>query len=425
MTDSRRQMTFSFDATACSGCRCCQIACKDRNDLETGRLWRRVYEVAGGSWKKQDQAWQNDVFISSLSIACNHCDRPICAECCPTAAITKRRDGVVLLDEGTCVGCGYCGWGCPYDAPQYQADAGHMSKCSFCVEDLDAGLEPACVAACPVRALDCGFHFELVAKPGFSGDTTAIGINPLPDPELTRPALLLRAHRNAARGEREPIEVDPAPPRGLREWSLVAFTLLGQLAAGLSMSLAAVHWWFSKSSDAAALDRVEQLGLPLVAVLLLAAMTLSLLHLGSPRGAWRALANMGSSWLSKEIFLAFVFLAAALLAAYAHSFRPAHQSIALLASALFGLLFVFGMARVYMLRTVPAWNRPSTVLSFLGTSLVLGAILTSAILATVLAAAGQTSALGPVLGWLAWIVIVTIAVLRRAGFYGSFRRVGI
>jgi len=425
MTGARRQMSFSFDATACSGCRCCQIACKDRNDLETGRLWRRVYEVAGGSWRKQDHAWRTDVFVSSLSISCNHCERPICAECCPTGAITKRDDGIVLLDENTCVGCGYCGWGCPYDAPQYRADAGRMSKCTFCVEDLDQGRDPACVAACPVRALDCGFPSDLASKPGFSGDTSAVGVNPLPDPELTRPGLLLRAHRDAPRGDQEPIEVDPGPPRGLREWSLVAFTLLGQLAAGLSMSLTAVHWWFSKADSAALPSRLEHLGFPLVSILLLSAMILSLLHLGSPRRAWRALANVGSSWLSREILLAAVFLAATMLAAAAHFLWPGLRSFALPASAICGLLFVCGMARVYMLRTVPVWNRQSTMLSFLVTSLLLGGLLTAAMLATASAVAGQSPTVGPVIGWLVWFVVVVIAVLRRAGFYGSFRRVGI
>ena len=425
MTETRRQMTFAFDATACSGCRCCQIACKDRNDLETGRLWRRVYEVAGGTWQRQDEGWQNDVFASSLSISCNHCERPICLEGCPAAAISKRADGIVLLDEEKCLGCGYCGWGCPYDAPQYMADSGSMSKCSFCVEDLDAGREPACVSACPVRALDFGYPPELAAKPGFSGDTTAAGIHPLPDPDLTRPALLLRAHRDASRGDHEPVEVDPAPPHGLREWSLVGFTLLGQLAAGLSMSLFASRWWFSHRGEAAVLDRLEQLGLPLVPLLILLAMSLSLLHLGSPRRASRAVLNLRSSWLSREIVLAVFFLAAAVIAAGGQLLQPAVQAIALPASAICGLLFVCGMARVYMLRTVPTWNRPSTIVNFLGTSLLLGGLLTTAMLATVRVVMGQAAVAEPVIGWLAWLVVVVIAVLHRGGFYRSFRRVGI
>jgi anaerobic dimethyl sulfoxide reductase subunit B (iron-sulfur subunit) len=425
MTLTSRQMAFSFDATACSGCRCCQIACKDRNDLETGRLWRRVYEVAGGTWNRQDEAWQHDVFASSLSISCNHCERPICLECCPTAAITKRADGVVLLDQGKCLGCGYCGWGCPYDAPQYLADAGFMSKCSFCAEDLDEGREPACVAACPVRALDSGLVSELAVKPGFSDDTSPTGIHPLPDPGMTEPALLLRAHRDAHRGDREPVEVDPAPPRGLREWSLVGFTLLGQLAAGLSVSLMATHWWFSQRGDLAVLGRVEQLGLPLVPCLLVFAMALSLLHLGSPSRASRAVLNLRSSWLSREILLAVLFLVTAVVAAAGHFLRPVVRDVALPATALFGLLLVFGMARVYMLRTVPVWNRPSTILSFLATSLVLGGVLTSAIVVTVRALEGQVSATLPVIGWLAWLLVATVAVAHRGRFYRSFRRLGI
>jgi anaerobic dimethyl sulfoxide reductase subunit C (anchor subunit) len=242
---------------------------------------------------------------------------------------------------------------------------------------------------------------------------------------LTQPALLLRAHRDAARGDHEPIEVEPAPPRGLREWSLVGFTLLGQLAAGLSMSLMATHWWFSQRVDVAVLDRLEQVGLPLVSVLILLAMTLSLLHLGTPLRASRAVLNLRSSWLSREIVLAILFLISALLAAGGQFFQPAVRATALPASAICGLLFVCGMARVYMLRTVPVWNRPSTILSFLGTSLLLGGLLTTAMLGSLRAVTGQASAAASVIGWLAWLLVVVMAVLQRGGFYRSFRRVGI
>ncbi len=300
-----------------------------------------------------------------------------------------------------------------------------MSKCSFCVEDLDEGREPACVTACPVRALDFGFAYELAAKTGFPDDASPVGIHPLPDPGLTEPALLLRAHRDAHRGDHEPVEVEPAPPRGLREWSLVWFTLLGQLAAGLSISLLAAHWWFLERGDAVVMRGVERVGLPLVPGIIALAMALSLLHLGSSGRAWRAVWNPRSSWLSREILLALLFLIAALVAAAGPLLQPVVWAVALPIAALCGLVFVYGMARVYMLRTVPVWNRPSTILSFLGTSLALGGVLTCAISVTVRAHAGQASATWSVLGWLAWLLVVAIAVVLRGGFYSSFRRSGI
>ena len=94
MSRGRSRMTFWFDAAACSGCKACQVACKDRHGLETGVLCRRVSEVAGGGWERDGHAWRNTVFAYHLSTACNHCDRPICLEGCPTRAITRRPDGV-------------------------------------------------------------------------------------------------------------------------------------------------------------------------------------------------------------------------------------------------------------------------------------------------------------------------------------------
>ena len=150
------QYAFSFDARFCSGCKACQAACKDKNNLPTDVLWRRVIEVSGGTWQKEESAWNNTVFAYNLSISCNHCVYPKCAGVCPTDAYELRDDGIVFLDTQKCMGCGYCAWACPYGAPQYNAEAGHMTKCDFCLDNLEQGLPPACVAACPMRVLDYG-----------------------------------------------------------------------------------------------------------------------------------------------------------------------------------------------------------------------------------------------------------------------------
>jgi len=183
---------FRFDQTACSGCKACQAACKDRHGLPVGVLWRRVYEVAGGGWRRDGEAWRTDAFAFNLSLACNHCAEPVCAEVCPTGAVARRGDGLVLIDRERCVGCRYCAWACPYGAPQYDESAGTMTKCDLCGEDLAAGRPPACVAACPMRVLD------LVR---IEGDEPAHGSGtfPLPDPALTEPGLVVVPHRDAAR----------------------------------------------------------------------------------------------------------------------------------------------------------------------------------------------------------------------------------
>ena len=188
-----KQYAFYVDSSACSGCKACQMACKDRHCLPVGLLWRRVYEVAGGDWVRSGPAWFSSVFAYNISLACNHCVEPICAEVCPARAITKRVDGIVLLDSEKCLGCKYCAWACPYGAPQYDAEAGCMTKCNFCVEDLEAGLPPSCVAACPLRALDFGDRAELEERYG-----SLDAVYPLPEPDLTEPALVITPHQDVA-----------------------------------------------------------------------------------------------------------------------------------------------------------------------------------------------------------------------------------
>ena len=186
-----------FDASACSGCKACQAACKDHNDLPEGVLWRRVYEVSGGGFRKDGAAWRQDVFAWSLSLSCNHCEKPVCAEVCPTGAVRRREDGVVLLDSGKCMGCRYCAWACPYGAPRFDEARGVMTKCTLCADRLEEGLDPSCVAACPMRALDFGSLEEM--KERYPAPTGF----PLPDPGLTEPCLRMTPHPAAARSEWE------------------------------------------------------------------------------------------------------------------------------------------------------------------------------------------------------------------------------
>lgn len=185
---------FYFDQTQCTGCKACQIACKDKHDLPEGVLWRRVIEYSGGSWQtnEHDHTVTPNVFTYYTSIACNHCEDPLCIKVCPTSAMTKRPDGTVYVDQDKCVGCRYCEWACSYSAPQFNAETGHMTKCDLCYDYREQGQEPACVSACPSRALEWGPIDELRAKHGSEN-----GIAPLPTPEFTHPHLVIKPHRDA------------------------------------------------------------------------------------------------------------------------------------------------------------------------------------------------------------------------------------
>jgi anaerobic dimethyl sulfoxide reductase subunit B (iron-sulfur subunit) len=187
------QLAFFVNSDACSGCKTCQVACKDHHDLAAGVHWRRVFEVTAGSWRPSGDAWTTSVVAYNLSVACHHCADPVCGRQCSVDAIWKRPDGIVLIDQSRCNQCNKCRADCPYEAIRYDAAANRVGKCDFCVDLVDAGQPPACVAACPNRALEFGELDDLRARHG-----TADRVFPLADPAIARPALVIGPHRQAA-----------------------------------------------------------------------------------------------------------------------------------------------------------------------------------------------------------------------------------
>jgi anaerobic dimethyl sulfoxide reductase subunit B (iron-sulfur subunit) len=194
---NRKQIAFYFDASACTGCKTCQVACKDKNDNPIGINFRRVIHYSGGGWVhhpvQKDLLIPENIYAYTVSLACNHCCEPPCVEVCPAEAMTKRSNGVVFVDRTKCIGCRQCGEVCPYGAPQFNEKVGITTKCDFCEDLLALGNPPECVAACPQRALDFGELEELQRKYG-----KISGIEPLPKWTLTMPSLVITPHRHSA-----------------------------------------------------------------------------------------------------------------------------------------------------------------------------------------------------------------------------------
>ena len=361
---------FRFDSSGCSGCKACQAACKDKNNLPAGVFWRRVIEVSGGDWAQENGAWVNTVFVYNLSMACNHCVHPKCAGVCPVDAYTVRPDGIVLLDSARCVGCGYCNWACPYAVPQYDPAQGVMGKCNFCFDALEAGQQPSCAAACPLRVLEVVKVEESPSQPALLPLWEIPGGQhpfPLPEFSRTQPHILLRPHpaMHNELAKRVANREELRPPAPKSEMPLVFFTLITQAAVGVFWSAGWTYNMFLLllQTNSSPLWLVPY---GMVGILLAMALLISFAHLGRKRNAWRVLANLKKSWLSREILSLGAFGLAVLVYIVFRTFFSA------LLAALAGLVVITSMANVYRLRSMPAWNNSRTLGAFLLSALLLG-----------------------------------------------------
>ena len=155
-----KQYALWIDLEYCVGCNACTMACKSENNTPLGVDYNRVIEVEEGEFRDARKSPGTRVYF--IPMPCMHCGKPACLAACPVGAITKRaEDGVVLINKDKCIGCRYCAWACPYGAPQYNAEARVMEKCTLCIHRTSKGLLPACVTTCIARTRFFGELNEL------------------------------------------------------------------------------------------------------------------------------------------------------------------------------------------------------------------------------------------------------------------------
>ncbi|MFP3908684.1 MAG: 4Fe-4S dicluster domain-containing protein [Archaeoglobaceae archaeon] len=163
-------MKFLADthANLCIKDKGCESICKNFNGTPDGVHRIKVITVNEG---KPGQL--------NVPMPCLHCNDPPCLPVCPTNAIYKREDGIVLVDKDKCIGCGYCAFACPFGAPQFEkggafGSKGKMDKCTFCVEPFDQKDDdgnlikrepiPRCAMVCPTGTLLAGEQEEITEK---------------------------------------------------------------------------------------------------------------------------------------------------------------------------------------------------------------------------------------------------------------------
>jgi DMSO reductase iron-sulfur subunit len=178
------QHGFYFDHELCVKCHACEMACKAWNEIDIGPRWREVVKIESGTFP--------NVSAMNVSIACMHCGDAPCQTACPVGAITKSaEDGIVSVNADTCIGCGFCVWACPFNAPQLSASVGKMEKCTFCQTPgkvRGPGLPRACEEVCPTGAIQSGPMAELASK---GRERAATRLASITDPGL--PGLMIDA----------------------------------------------------------------------------------------------------------------------------------------------------------------------------------------------------------------------------------------
>ena len=139
---------FVVDNRCCIGCHACSVACKAENQVPLGVFRTWVKSVEKGRFPDTRRYFQ--------VTRCNHCDDPPCVAICPVGAMYRRKDGIVDFDPSRCIGCKACLQACPYDSIYIDPQRGTAAKCHFCAHRVEAGMEPACVVACPEHAIVAG-----------------------------------------------------------------------------------------------------------------------------------------------------------------------------------------------------------------------------------------------------------------------------
>src|SRR6266702_974432 len=169
---------FFTDTTVCIGCKACEVACKEWNQLPddgmffTGMSYDNTVDLGASTWRHVSFIERpvplggqitgaGDFSWLLMSDVCKHCERAGCLENCPTGAIVRTEFDTVYVQPDVCNGCGYCIVGCPFGVIDRREEDGRAWKCTLCYDRLKDGEEPACAKACPTDSIQFGDLDEL------------------------------------------------------------------------------------------------------------------------------------------------------------------------------------------------------------------------------------------------------------------------
>jgi formate dehydrogenase iron-sulfur subunit len=168
--DHPTRMGFFTDTSICIGCKACEVACKEWNNVPDDGLnflatsYDNTGELGADSWRHVafiEQPRETGIRWLMSSDVCKHCTSAACLDVCPTGALFRTEFGTVVVQEDVCNGCGYCVPACPFGVIDRREDDGRVWKCTLCYDRLRGGLEPACAQACPTKSIQFGPLDEL------------------------------------------------------------------------------------------------------------------------------------------------------------------------------------------------------------------------------------------------------------------------
>src|SRR6266567_986419 len=170
---------FFTDTSICIGCKACEVACKEWNQLQ-GNSPKFLADSYDNTGQLDDQNWRHVKFIDDvpqqstnsgngtafllMSDVCKHCTHASCMDVCPTGAIIRTEFDTVFIQQSVCNGCQNCIAACPFDVIDIDPDTDVARKCTLCYDRLQGGMEPACAKACPTESIQFGPVIELREK---------------------------------------------------------------------------------------------------------------------------------------------------------------------------------------------------------------------------------------------------------------------
>ena len=315
---------FIFDYNKCVGCHACVVACMNENGFQSPDLWRNIHD--------SNPNHKPDLPLFYLSLACNHCDDAPCLKNCPAKAYSRdEKTGAIIHHPEKCIGCQYCTWACPYDAPKFNPKEGIIEKCTFCNHRIEENLKPACANLCPTGALD-------FVKMEFTKEES---LESSPVPVKVGSSLKIEKLRNTkgpeidselfADQDKSYLPKHSKPKiTAQKEWPLLIFTLVCTFAVSIYSAMEVEKF--------NSIYKISFIGSGVLGFFL------STLHLGKKLRAWRSVLHIKSSWLSREIVLFSLFYVLVFIDFYVVSMPK-------LVPIIIGALLLFSIDMLYMLAT--------------------------------------------------------------------------